>query len=119
MLNSQGKIRGINAVVLIVKDLEKQKQFYHETLGMEVEADYGDAVFLRCGEQKIALFSPSHHPEGTKRLEGASKGISHLEFRIKREDRAFWDQKLKEAGFHAYRDNYEDADGNLFHFVFE
>jgi catechol-2,3-dioxygenase len=119
MSKPQGKIQGLHAVVLIVKDLEKQKQFYHEVLSMEVDADYGDAVFLSCGEQKIALFAHSHHQEGTRRLEGAHKGISHLEFRIKREDKAFWDEKLKEAGFHAYRDNYEDADGNLFHFVFE
>ncbi|GGA44123.1 hypothetical protein GCM10007416_16590 [Kroppenstedtia guangzhouensis] len=84
-------IRGLHAVVLIVKDLE---------------------------EQKIALFAQGHHREGTQRLEGAAKGISHLEFTIDPQDAQAWDRRLKQAGFHAYRSNYEDADGNLFHFVF-
>lgn len=112
-------IRGLHAVVLFAKDLEKQKRFYRDVLGLHLEADYGDAVFFSCGEQKIALFAPSHHPEGAKRLEGAAKGISHLEFRIKRADKAYWDEKLRAAGYHAYGDNYEDEDGNLFHFVCE
>lgn len=112
-------IRGLHAVVLIVKDLEKQKRFYRDVMGLEVEGDYGDAVFFRCGEQKLALFAPSHHPEGTKRLKGAEKGISHLEFKIDRGARAEWDRRLREAGYHAYGDNYEDEDGNLFHFVWD
>lgn len=111
-------IRGLHAVVLIVKDLEEQKRFYRDVMGLEVEGDYGDAVFFRVGEQKIALFAQGHHREGTQRLEGAAKGISHLEFTIDPQDAQAWDRRLKQAGFHAYRSNYEDADGNLFHFVF-
>lgn len=109
-------IRGLDAVILIVKDLEAQKRFYRDVLGLPLEADYGDAVFFQCGDQKIALFGHSHHPEGTKSLEGAKKGISHLEFRIGKKDEADLDRRLRDAGFHAYRDNYRDADGNLFHF---
>lgn len=29
------------------------------------------------------------------------------------------DQRLKDAGFHAYKENFKDADGNLFHFNVE
>lgn len=112
-------IRGLHAIVLIVKDLEKQKRFYRDVLGLPVEADYGDAVFFSCGAQKIALFDRSHHAEGTASLEGAPKGISHLEFSVAAGDEAALDRRLREAGFHAYRDCYRDADGNLFHFVFE
>lgn len=111
-------IQGLHAVVLIVKDLEAQKRFYRDVMGLEVEGDYGDAVFFRVGEQKIALFAQGHHREGTQRLEGAAKGISHLEFSIDPQDEPAWDRRLKQAGSHAYRGNYEDADGNLFHFVF-
>ena len=109
-------IQGLDALVLIVKDLAKQKHFYKEVLGLELEADYGDAVFFKCGKQKIALFSKDHHPEGTLSLEGANKGLSHMEFRIKKEDLKELESKLKKAGFHAYKDNFKDADGNLFHF---
>ncbi len=59
-------IRGLHAVVLIVKDLEEQKRFYRDVMGLEVEGDYGDAVFFRVGEQKIALFAQGHHREGTQ-----------------------------------------------------
>ncbi|WP_048602399.1 VOC family protein [Rubeoparvulum massiliense] len=111
-------IQGLHAVVIFVKDLEKQKHFYGDILGLEVEGDYGDAIFYRCGDQKIALFEQSHHREGSKRLEGAKKGISHLEFIISKEQQEAWNEYLTLAGHHAYRENFEDADGNLFHFVF-
>ena len=112
-------IQGLHALVLIVKDLEKQKAFYQNVLGLPLDSDYGDAVFFDCGNQKIALFARSHHPEGTESLEGAPKGISHMEFRIPASRRESFDRRLREAGFHAYGDNYRDADGNLFHFVFD
>ena len=109
-------IQGLGAVILIVKDIEKQKTFYKDVLGLSIDADYGDAVFFKLGQQKIGLFAKDHHREGTQRLEGASKGISHLEFRINKKDREKIEKRLKENGHHAYKDNYEDADGNLFHF---
>jgi len=112
-------IRGLDAVVLIVKNLEQQKRFYQEVLGLELDGDYGDAVFFRCGDQKLALFAASHHPESTRSLEGAKKGISHLEFRVSKKDGRELDRRLRKSGFHAYRDNYRDADGNLFHFNVE
>ena len=113
------EIKGLDAVILIVKDLAQQKEFYNNVLGLELEADYGDAVFFKCGKQKIALFAHSHHPEGTKSLDGAKKGISHLEFRISKSALKRMEKRLKEAGFHAYRENFKDADGNLFHFNIE
>lgn len=112
-------ITGLEAVVLIVEDLEAQTRFYRDLLGLEIVGDYGDAVFFGCGAQKLALFAMSHHPEGTRRLKGASKGLSHLEFRIRPEDYEPVKERLTEAGCLVRADNFEDADGNLFHFVFE
>lgn len=113
------EILGLDAIVLIAKDLERQRRFYRDVLGLSVDSDYGDAVFFECGQQKLALFSGTHHAEGTERLEGASKGISHLEFRISRADYEALCERLTREGFHAYRDNFDDADGNLFHFNIE
>ncbi len=110
-------ITGLNAVILIVKDLEAQKRFYRDVLGLTVSHDYGDAVFFECGGQTLGLFAKGHHAEGTARLEGAPKGVSHLEFRIDAKEQAALDERLRKAGYHVYRDNYCDADGNLFHFV--
>jgi catechol 2,3-dioxygenase-like lactoylglutathione lyase family enzyme len=115
----QPTIHGLHAVVLFVKDLEKQKKFYRDVLGLEVTYESNQSAFLKCGEQMIALFTHENHPEGASRLEGAVKGISHLEFRIKRSDKEYWLKKLRDAGYHAYKDNFEDEDGNLFHFVYE
>jgi len=114
-----GEVKGLDAVILIVKDFEKQKEFYEKALGLELEADYGDAAFFKCGKQKIALFAHSHHPEGTKHLEGAKKGISHLEFKVKKSDLQKIMKRLKDSGFHAYKETFQDADGNLFHFNVE
>jgi len=110
-------INAIHAVILIVKDLEAQKRFYRDVLGLAIAGDYGDAVFFDVGGQTLGLFAKSHHAEGTARLEGAAKGISHLEFSIDASKRAALEERLREAGFHAYRDNFCDADGNLFHFA--
>jgi catechol 2,3-dioxygenase-like lactoylglutathione lyase family enzyme len=111
-----GDILGLDAVVLIVKDLEAQKTFYRDVLHLDVLGDYGDAVFFGCGEQKLALFARGHHPRGTERLEGASKGISHLEFRISADDYERVRRSLTDSGYEVLRENFEDADGNLFHF---
>lgn len=111
------RIQGLAGVALIVRDLERQMAFYAETLGLPLQASSHDAAFFDCGPQKLALFGPTHHPEGTKRLEGAGKGLSHLEFAISPRDESAIRGELEGGGFHAYRDVYEDADGNLFHFV--
>jgi catechol 2,3-dioxygenase-like lactoylglutathione lyase family enzyme len=110
------QVLGLDAVVLIVKDLEAQQRFYHEVLGLDIVGEYSDAVFLACGAQKLALFARSHHPQGTARLEGAAKGISHLEFGVTAAGEEELRRRLTAAGFHAYGDNFCDADGNLFHF---
>ena len=47
------QIQGLDALILIVKDLDKQKDFYKNILGLEIEADYGGAVFFKLGNQKI------------------------------------------------------------------
>jgi len=110
-------IQGLHAVVLIVKDLERQRRFYRDVLGLAADADYGDAVFFSCGRQKLALFDRGHHREGTQSLEGASKGISHLEFAVGKAAEKTLARRLQQAGHRAYGETFRDADGNLFHFV--
>ncbi len=113
---AMNKINSFDGITIIVKDLAAQKRFYNEVLGLEIESEYSDAVFFKIGDRKLGLFAKGHHKEGDESLEGAAKGISHFEFGISAETAKKFDEKLKKAGFHAYRDNYRDADGNLFHF---
>lgn len=114
--NASMNISSFDGVTIIVKDYEAQKKFYKDVLGLEVESEYSDAIFFKIGERKLGLFAKGHHKEGDESLEGASKGISHFEFGVSSKTAKQLDEKLKKAGFHAYRDNYKDADGNLFHF---
>lgn len=111
-----GAVRGLDAVVLIARDFERQVAFYRDVLGLELEWSAHDAAFFRCGDQKLAVFAKSHHPQAVPRLDGARHGLSHLEFAVAGEDHAALVARLEAAGFHAYGDNFEDADGNLFHF---
>jgi catechol-2,3-dioxygenase len=108
--------RSLDAIVLIAKNYKKQVSFYRDTLGLEVVAEYGDAIFFSIGKQKLAIFAKTHHPEAVQRLDGARHGISHLEFGIKKQDVDAIFKRLTDAGAAAYDDNFEDADGNLFHF---
>jgi catechol 2,3-dioxygenase-like lactoylglutathione lyase family enzyme len=111
-------VSGIHGVILIANDFEGQCRFYRDTLGLEMTAHYSDAAFFKAGNQTLGIFAQTHHPEGTKRLGGADHGISHLEFSIDKSLEQEFIDRLTEAGAHAYKDNFADADGNLFHFTF-
>lgn len=110
------KVNSFDGVTIIVKDYEAQKKFYRDMLGLPVESEYSDAIFFKIGEKKLSLFAKGHHKEGDASLEGASKGVSHFEFGVSTESSKLFTEKLTKAGFHAYRDVFKDADGNLFHF---
>jgi catechol 2,3-dioxygenase-like lactoylglutathione lyase family enzyme len=109
-------ISGLDAVVLIANDFNGQCRFYRDLLGLEMISHYGDAAFFRAGDQVVGIFARNHHPEGTRNLGGASHGISHLEFRLNKDEISNFIAKLKGAGSHAYGECFVDADGNLFHF---
>lgn len=50
------KVTGIDHVVLHVRKLSRSKKFYVELLGMEVQYENNWQVFMRCGNQMVALF---------------------------------------------------------------
>jgi len=55
------KINSFDGITIIVKDIKAQKKFYQETLGLELESDYGDAVFFKIGGNKLGIFAKAHH----------------------------------------------------------
>lgn len=118
-MSIKSSVSSLDAVVLIAADFEGQVSFYRDVLGLELISHSSETAFFRCGQQTLAIFSRSNHPEGTKRLGGAAHGISHLEFGLSSSDKEAMYKQLTEAGAHAYGDNFEDADGNLFHFNFQ
>lgn len=116
MTSQAPRIQGLDAVILITPNFAAQCRFYAEVLGLEVVSQWDDGAFFRAGEQIIGIFAQGHHAEGDKRLDGADHGLSHLEFRVAQADFERFREHLTAAGHHAYRDNFQDADGNLFHF---
>jgi len=50
------KANGVDHVVLHVGDVERSKKFYTEILGMIVYREDDGQVFLRAGQQGVALF---------------------------------------------------------------
>ena len=71
------KVTGIDHVVLHVADVARSKRFYCDVLGMTVHHDYSDAVFLNCGNQRIALFA-ADDPDVLE----AGVDMNHLAFAI-------------------------------------
>ncbi len=100
----------------IAKDFERQCAFYKSTLGLALKANDGTQHSLAPGDQSLAVFARSHHPQGTKRLQGAQHGLSHLEFGLNRRDHIALFGHLNRFGAQAYGENFQDADGILFHF---
>jgi catechol-2,3-dioxygenase len=84
--SQQPSIRSLDAVVLIANDSRRQCAFYGNILGLPAKDNYQDAAFFSVGNQSLAVFAGSHHPEGAERLKGGSHGVSHLEFGIRPSD---------------------------------
>lgn len=114
----RGVVAAIHAVVLVAADFEGQRRFYKEVLGFEEAWSASDAVAFRVGEQLLTLFARTHDAASVRRLEGASHGLSHLEFvvhgHLSPELRA---RLAPSRASSTFGENFVDADGNLFHFV--
>lgn len=115
-MDNNSEILGIDAVILLTSQFDRQLKFYRDILAMKSMAEYSDAAFLQAGAQTVGLFGLSHHPEAAQRLRGASHGLSHLEFAIGGRNFERVRHRLDDVGARAYRDNFQDEDGNLFHF---
>lgn len=114
----RGAVAAIHAVVLVAADFDGQRRFYGEVLGLEEAWGASDAVAFRVGTQLLTIFARTHDPASVRRLEGATHGLSHLEFAV----HGHLGEELR-ARLASSRvpgtigDNFVDADGNLFHFV--
>ncbi len=92
-MKSPLKITGIDHVVLHVKDLARSKKFYIELLGMEVEHESSWQLFLKCGNQGVALFEVDN---GDK-IHGGSE-MNHMALRLKSGEYEKVKALLEEAG---------------------
>ena len=71
------KATGIDHVVVHVKDVSRARQFYVGLLGMEVAHENAGRVFLRCGQQQLALF------EGRQPAEtAAGRDLNHIALQV-------------------------------------
>jgi len=87
------RVTGIDHVVLHVKDLARSKKFYIELLGMEVEHESSWQLFLKCGNQGVALFEVE---DGSK-IHGGNE-VNHMALRLKSGEHEKVKAVLEEAG---------------------
>ncbi len=80
-MKSPLKITGIDHVVLHVKDLARSKKFYVGLLGMDVEYENPQQLFLQCGKQSVALFQVRDDAEIL-----AGSEMNHMALRLKSGD---------------------------------
>lgn len=92
-MKSSIKVTGIDHVVLHVKDLARSKKFYMELLGMEVEHESSWQLFLKCGNQGVALFEVE---DGSK-IHGGNE-VNHMALRLKSGEYEKVKAVLEEAG---------------------
>lgn len=107
----------LDGIVLVTSRLGAQRRFYADVLGLPIRSEYPDAVFFGGDGARLVLFREAHHPEATRRLGGADHGVGHLEFGLSSAAVPGAQRRLADAGHHAYREVFHDADGNLLHFV--
>jgi len=92
-MKSPFKVAGIDHVVLHVKDLARSKKFYIGLLGMEAEHESSWQLFLKCGNQGVALFETE---DGAK-IHGGSE-MNHMALRLKSGEYQKVKAVLEEAG---------------------
>ena len=91
------KINFIKETCLYVNDLQKTKEFYHDTLGFPlISLVEGRHVFFRAGESVLLCFLP----EATKNEENLpphyAEGKMHLAFEVDGAEYEQWKNKIKE-----------------------
>ena len=104
------QITGINHVALNVRDLKKSSAWYKEVLEMEEDHGNDRHVFLRAGDQVLALFQSS---------EGEEIGSPHhVALSLPEDQREKAIEVLKERGVDVSdgRD-FHDPDDHRFHFA--
>jgi len=104
-------ITGINHVALWVKDLKRSVKWYKETL--EMEESHGDDrhVFLKAGNQVVALFQA---PEGRE-----IGGPHHIALELPDGQKGQALEALRARGIEVSegRGHFQDPDGHSFHFA--
>jgi catechol 2,3-dioxygenase-like lactoylglutathione lyase family enzyme len=76
-MKSPLKVSGIDHVVFHVKDLARARKFYMDLLGMKIDHESSWQLFLKCGNQGVALFEVE---EGEEICGGTE--VNHMALRL-------------------------------------
>ncbi len=106
-------LRGIEHVLLLVRDLESSLAFYQDVLGATLQSrlpQYGMAE-LRAGDSHIDLVDVSA-PEGSWAVPPISGGrnVDHVGLRISSTDEAALRAHLSEFGVEIVEERYEESE---------
>ena len=97
------KVTRVDHIGIAVKDLEDEKKFYEEVLGLKsagdevVEEQKVRVCFFPCGDSELELLE-STSPDGpiAKHIERSGEGIQHIALRVDNIENAL--ATLKEQG---------------------
>lgn len=88
------RTQGLNHIQISVSDMPRSSAFYTDLLGMRELFREGPLVFLRSADgTDIFTLRQSHRP-----VDGASGGLQHFGFAIKREDHAAAVEEVRKFG---------------------
>jgi catechol 2,3-dioxygenase-like lactoylglutathione lyase family enzyme len=54
------KVERTDFVSVLTQDMKRAKQFYAETLGLEIESEGEDDMEFRCGQVTLDVFNPAN-----------------------------------------------------------
>jgi catechol 2,3-dioxygenase-like lactoylglutathione lyase family enzyme len=77
------KINALSYVILYVKDTEKTKLFYRDTLGMKIKTDHPGWVELETGSTTLALHGEDKHNPAKQAPKQAESGQPIICFGVK------------------------------------
>lgn len=87
------KALSIDHLAIYFSDLKEARRFFVEGLGLELTNDYGGEIFLKIGDQQLALFkgtlkeqSINHLALSVDDFEGTKKRLEDLDYRIYKQD---------------------------------
>jgi catechol 2,3-dioxygenase-like lactoylglutathione lyase family enzyme len=108
VMKSPLKVSGIDHVVFHVKDLARARKFYMDFLGMEIDHESSWQLFLKCGNQGVALFEV----EDGEEIHGGNE-VNHMALRLSSGDYERVKGILENAGIKV---NARDRDPNCIYF---
>jgi catechol 2,3-dioxygenase-like lactoylglutathione lyase family enzyme len=108
--------------MLAVRDLDRARRFYEETLGLETREDFGDGVMMKTGDTLISVYKSDF--AGTNKATALTFDVDDIEAEVRElKDKGVFFERYDLPGLQRQGDLYvaegmktawfKDPDGNI------